>query len=86
VDGCGGYLVEIPFLWGGGTGWNVLGLPPIMCVWLRKEKKEGVVDRCGWYLEEIPFLWGGGTFYGVVLANHGIYFSCFFFSTYLPTY
>jgi hypothetical protein len=62
VDGCGWYLVEIPFLWGGGTGCNVLGLPPIICVWLRNEKKEGVVDGCGWYLVEIPVLRrvGGG--------------------------
>jgi hypothetical protein len=57
VDGCGWYLLEIPFLWG---GWNVLGLPPIICVWLRKGKKEGVVDGCGWYLLEIPVLrWYG---------------------------
>jgi hypothetical protein len=25
-----------------------------MCVWLRKQKKGGVVDGCGWYLVEIP--------------------------------
>ncbi len=54
MDGCGWYLVRFPLYGGGGTGWNVLGLPPIMCVWLRKQKKEGVVDGCGWYLVEIP--------------------------------